>query len=361
MTFFSRLLPRLRRLRPALLPGLMLALGPALQARPRLHYAVEGNETPVALLRTGPATYLVTQQSVFRLEGRQFVRKYRAPARIQCAAAADTVLWLGTPEGVVALDPHGFRSRVLALPLPDVTPPNVVALFTDAHGSLWAGVNGLGVFRWAHGVCTQELTIPSVNAGVATADSSVWIATNLGLNRKQGAAWTRYNEEGVANHELPDNIVEKLLPDNAGNLWVVMSDALCVFEAAGQRSAAEAELPTVKFLGRPGNEVFSVAALPGTGRLFATAMGLLLLPNEPTRLASFAPATDKVEPQRRLVPLAPLPGAGTPMLLEVDKQHRLWLVGAEGIRVLTRLQVRRWVQANHPGQKTVATNPVLTD
>ncbi|MDB5269592.1 MAG: hypothetical protein JWP58_2632 [Hymenobacter sp.] len=350
------LLPRLKLffapLRPALLSVLLLSLAGTIAARPRPHYAVAGHETPVALLHAGKATYLVTERSVFRLEGAQFVRKAQTAQAIQCAALADTVLWLGTRAGVLRLNTATFRPRPVALPEAGAA-ANITALFRDARGSVWVGANGYGVFRWANGAFTQELKTPSINGGAATADSSVWIATSIGLSHKQHADWTRYNEEGVANQEIPDNIVEKLLPDNAGNLWVVMSDAICVFEAAGQRGAAEAELPTVKFLGRPGNEVFSVAALPGEGRLFATAMGLLLLPNEPASLASFAPSTDKVEPKRLLVPLPALPGAGNPVLIEVDKQQRLWLVSTEGVTVLTAKEFHRFAQA-HPTAKGAA-------
>lgn len=324
------------------------------QAGPRPHYAVEGHEKPVALLHAGKATYLVTQQSIFQLEGAQLVRKYQGEALIQCATAADTALWLGTSKGLLSLNTKSFRPHQQALPGADAA-PGITALFRDARGSMWVGANGRGVFRLATGTFVQELNTPAINGGVATADSSVWIATSIGLSRKQGTEWTRYNEEGVANHEIPDNIVEKLLPDNAGNLWVVMSDAICVFEGGGQRGQTEAELPTVKFLGRPGNEVFSVASLPGEGRLFATAMGLLLLPNEPASLASFAPSTDKVEPKRLLVSLPPLPGAGNPVLMQVDKQQRLWLVSESGITVLTSKQFHRFVQAQAAGKLLAGT------
>lgn len=324
---------------------LLLGFAATLQARPRPHYAVAGAEKPVALLHAGKATYLVTERGVFQLEGKEFVRKQQTASPIQCAAVADTVLWLGTHQGVLRLNTHTFRPRPLALPGTEA--PSITALFRDGRGDVWVGANGYGVFRWAQGAFTQELNTPAINGGVALADSTVWIATSIGLSRKQGAAWTRYNEEGVANHEIPDNIVEKLLPDNAGNLWVVMSDAICVFEGGGQRAAAEAELPTVKFIGRPGNEVFGVASLPGTGRLFATAQGLLLLPNEPAdHLASFAPATDKVEPKQLLVPLLLPTGAGNPALLQVDAQQRLWLVSNQGITVLTAKELRRLRQTN---------------
>ena len=332
-------------LRPALLSLLLLAFFSGAQARPRPHYTVAGHEKPVALLHAGKVTFLVTAHSVFRLEGAAFVRKAQVASAIQCAAMADTALWLGTQAGLLRLNTASFKMHPLRLLGTDAA-PSITAVFRDARGAMWVGANGQGAFRWANNAFVQELRTPAINGGVATADSSVWIATSIGLSRKQGGEWTRYNEEGVANREIPDNIVEKLLPDNAGNLWVVMSDAICVFEGGGRRGAAEEELPTVKFIGRPGNEVTGVAAVAGAGRLFATAQGLLLLPNEPAnKLAGFAPATDKMEPKRLLRPLALPPGTGNPVLLAVDRQQRLWLVSEVGVTVLTTKEFHRLAQA----------------
>ena len=136
----------------------------------------------VALLRAGKATYLVTAHSVFRLEGPRFVRKQQVTNPIQCAAMADTVLWLGTAQGVLRLNTQTFRPRPLALPGAEA--PSIMALFRDARGEIWVGANGYGVFRWANGLFVQELHTPAINGGVATADSSVWIATSIGLSRK---------------------------------------------------------------------------------------------------------------------------------------------------------------------------------
>ena len=342
------------RLRPALLSLLLLCFFSIAQGRPRPHYAVAGHEKPVALLHASHATFLVTAHSVFQLEGAAFVRKTQTTSPIQCAALADTALWLGTQAGVLRLNTTSFKTHPLNLPGTDTT-PSITAVFRDAGGTMWVGANGEGVFRWANNAFVQELRTPAINGGVATADSSVWIATSIGLSRKQGAEWSRYNEEGVANHEIPDNIVEKLLPDNAGNLWVVMSDAICVFEGGGRRGTAEEELPTVKFIGRPGNEVTGVAAVAGEGRLFATAQGLLLLPNEPAdKLAGFAPATDKVEPKRLLRPLALPPSTGNPVLLEVDRQQRLWLASEAGVTVLTAKEFHRLAQASTAANDTTA-------
>ncbi|MBD2769243.1 hypothetical protein IC235_15230 [Hymenobacter sp. BT664] len=346
-----RIISFIGRFLPAFFLSLtLLGLSMSGHARPRPSYAVAGNEKPVALLHVGKATYLVTQHSVFRLEGQQFVRHYQGEAPVQCAAVADTVLWLGTRQGLVRLNYQGFRPH--KQPLPGVEPfPSITALFRDARGTMWVGAYGQGVFHEKKGAFTQELNTPAINGGAATADSSVWIATNIGLSRKQHQDWTRYNEEGVANQEIPDNIVEKLLPDNVGNLWVIMSDAICVFEGQAQRSAAEAELPTVKFLGRPGNEVHSVAYLKGEGRLFATAMGLLLLPQEPANhLPSFTPSTDKIEQKQLLVPLPAPAGAGNPFLLEVDKQQRLWLVSEGKVTVLTAKEFHQLVHSRNGAQ-----------
>ncbi len=323
-----------RPLCAGLLLAFSLAAGAPLLARPRPSYALAGHEKPVALLHAGKATLVVTEHSVWQLEGANFVRKYQSTSLVQCAAAADTVLWLGTRQGVVALGTRRFAPRPLALPGPTAE-ASITALFRDAQGALWVGANGLGVFRQAaDGALVPELRTPAINGGAATPDSSVWIATNIGLSRRQGPEWTRYNEEGVANHEIPDNIVEKLLPDNAGNLWVIMSGGICVFEGLGKRAAAEAELPTVRYLGQPGNEVFAVAYLRGEGRLFATAIGLLLLPPEPA--ATFAPAaTDQVETKQLLRPVPNPTGTTNPTLLHLDAQQRLWLVSADAVTVLT--------------------------
>ncbi len=327
-------------------------LAQAAPASPRPRYLLPpGGAPPVALLRTGPATYLVTQRAVLRLDGSRFVAIYESVAPIQCAALADTGLWLGTRQGLLKLDVRRQLARPRPLPEVPAATADIRAVFRDLGGALWVGVFGAGVFHEVRGQLMRELSTPAISAGLATADSSIWIGTNIGLSRKRTprAEWTRYNEEGVANQEIPDNLIEKLLPDNAGNVWAVMSDAICVFEATGQRGATEAELPTAKFLGQPGNELLSVAFVPGAGRLFATAQGLLLLPVTPaTKAGAPLPApeasTDRVQPQRLLRPLPPPPGAtAPPRLLWFDNQRRqLWLVSAAEVGVLSAKEVRAW-------------------
>jgi hypothetical protein len=341
MLVFTRLAGAARPLRPhlALLCWLLLAAPATALARPP-HYALPNSETPVALLPVGRATYLVTTHEVLDLSGRQPVLRYHSAAPVRCALATDSVLWLGTEQGLLRLrigrGSAAWVARPLALPTPAGAAP-VTALAREAGGAVWAGFGGYGVYQVAGNELVSTLRIPAITAGLATADSSVWIGTNLGLHRWQHGAWTRYNEEGVANHEIPDNLVEKLLLDNSGSLWVFMSDAITVFEhTAAHAPASAGHLPTVKYLGRPGNEVYSVAYLPGRGHVFATAMGLLLLPTQaPGELAHFDSATDKVETPQVLVPLA-VAGAAVagPCLLHIDARQRIWVVQAGSVRVL---------------------------
>jgi len=331
--------------------GLLVAAG-SLPLRAQTQYAVEGNEKPVALLRSRKETYLVTQQSVFRLERKQFVRKYQSAVPIQCAAQTDTVLWLGTSRGAFRLNTRQFSARAQALPTTEPA-ANITTLFQDATGDVWLGVAGEGALRYAQGAMHRELSIPSVNTGLATADSSVWIGTNIGLNRWHRRQWTRYNEEGVANHEIPDNIVENLLLDTSGNLWVLMSTGISVFPGGTQ--AAVEHLPTVTFIGKPGNEVYSVAYLSGLGHVFATAMGPLLLPTEPAgHFESFEPATDQVTPRQVLVPLPSMTTSAAspqnPALIQVDERQRVWLVSAGAVSVWTAKAFRRFAQPKaNPG------------
>ena len=319
--------------RPTILLVLLLlvagSLAAPLQAHPR-RYAVPGHELPVALLPAGRATYLVTEHGVLRQQGRQFVRCYQSPAPISCALAADTVLWLGTRQGLVQLSPRTWQARPVALlPAPAGQSP-VTALLRDAAGAVWAGVAGYGAYQQTAGGQWQAmLPVPTINAGLLMPDGAVWLGTDTGLHRWQRGEWTRYNEEGVANHEIADNIVERLLPDNAGNLWVVMADALSVFAPAG----APAEVPTVRYLGRPGNALYGVAHVPGRGHVFATALGLLLLPTQPTgALLSPESGTDQVETPQLLVPFA-LPATAAPRLLRVDARQRVWVVSADEVSV----------------------------
>lgn len=340
------------------LTALLLAAGlPAALAQAPRHYPLPTPEKPVSLLAAGPRTYLVTETSVWELSHGQLQRRYQSPAPISCALMlGDTALWLGTRQGLLALGTRTFGARPLPVAAAGA-PAAVTTLFRDGAGGLWVGTAGYGLFRAEPGQpLAPALSVPTINAGLVGPDSSVWVGTNLGLYRQQHGTWKRYNEEGVANLEIPDNLVENLLLDNVGNLWVIMSESISVFEAAHHAEAdGHGHLPTVRFVGRPGNVVYGVAYLSGQGRLFATAEGLLLLPHEQPAepLASLPTQTDQIAPQQLLRPVLPPPGAGNPRLLQLA-HGRAWLVSETGITVLKEKVLRRYVQVQATAPSGVA-------
>ncbi len=298
-------------------------------------YALPAPEVPVALLAGGPHPFLVTQQGVWECQGRQLRLRYRSPLPLTAALlTGPDELWLGTTKGPRRLSLRTGQAQTL----PAAPSAPVTALLRDAAGHLWLGLAGHGAYELTGDSLVMRLRIPGISAGLATADGAVWLGTNLGLHRYQAGQWTRYNEEGVANHEIPDNLVEKLLPDGTGRVWVVMSEAICLLDTnpAPATGANHDELPTARFVGQPGNTVRSVIYAPGQGWVLATDLGLLLLPGrqpqaEPAGFTATT-ATDEIAPQRLLRPLPTGPGPH-PALVQRDSHGRLWLASEAGLTV----------------------------
>lgn len=329
---------------PKFLLLLLLLLAARLAPAQAPRYALPAPEAPVALLPAGAHAYLVTRQGVWERRGRHLLPRYRSPLPLTAAVlAGPDELWLGTTQGLRRLSLRtGQVQPLAAAPAAPVT-----ALLRDATGHLWVGLAGHGAYELAGDSLVTRLRIPGISAGLATADGAVWLGTNLGLHRYQAGQWTRYNEEGVANHEIPDNLVEKLLPDGAGRVWVVMSEAVCLLDAAPAVTSHD-ELPTARFVGQPGNAVHSVAYVPGQGWVLATDLGLLVLPGSQPQAepAGFtpAPATDEIAPQRLLRPL-PTGTGPRPTLVQRDAHGRLWLASEAGLTVWPARTLRQLAAA----------------
>jgi ligand-binding sensor domain-containing protein len=215
------------------------------------------------------------------------------------------------------------------------------------------GAEAYGAFKLADDQFEKVLGAFPVNAGAVTQDSSVWIGTNTGLHQLKDKQWVRYNEEGVTNFEIPDNIVERLLVDNLNNLWVILSEGITVFEAKQHSSSSNGHIPSLKFIGKPQNSVYSVIYVNQQGYVFATGMGLLFLPTgQSDHLSKLeqSPTTDIVA-NRQMLHLIQLPGKdkGTmdfshPVILRSDKRNNFWLVDQQGISMLTNKNIAKLLQ-----------------
>src|SRR4029077_9482119 len=97
----------------------------------------------------------------------------------------------------------------------------VKALCAAKDGSLWIGTNGRGMLHLQNGVFTvyttddglSDNTIRSINEG---RDGSIWIATDLGLDRLQNGKFIMYGTgDGLTSFSI-----RAIHEDRNGTLWV---------------------------------------------------------------------------------------------------------------------------------------------
>lgn len=158
----------------------------------------------------------------------------------------------------------------------------VRSITADPSGNILIGTEMNGLYRICNKRSEKLNDFLTLNCIAVTSDSSIWAGTNTGLYRFHGQQKTQYMEEGVANFEIPDNLVENLIVDKTTNLWVIMSDAICKFSIKNDRktSSDQSHIASLTYVGKPNNKVLHIESLKGTGLIFSTTSGLLLLSSE---------------------------------------------------------------------------------
>jgi signal transduction histidine kinase/ligand-binding sensor domain-containing protein len=135
----------------------------------------------------------------------------------------DGGLWVGTSDrGLVHV--HQRQTDVFSLP-DGLTGDDVLALFQDREGSVWAAtLNGLDRFREV-AVSTlsvrQGLSSAAVGSVLADRDGSVWLGTYGGLNRWNDGRITivrtgSEKRDGKLNALAPNSLFQ----DDRGQIWV---------------------------------------------------------------------------------------------------------------------------------------------
>ncbi|HET6992798.1 MAG TPA: two-component regulator propeller domain-containing protein, partial [Bacteroidia bacterium] len=130
-----------------------------------------------------------------------------------------SVLWIGTGYGIAKLKGN-YISNYVNLNYYPFQHPAISCIHVDGAGQKWFGIyssfikfDGEG---WNKFIYPQ---IPSSTVNQVTTDhqGNVWIATTAGIGKYNGTTWTVYN---TSNSGLPNNNVQCLAFDNAGNMWV---------------------------------------------------------------------------------------------------------------------------------------------
>ena len=132
------------------------------------------------------------------------------------AQTSDGDIWLGTRDaGLFRL--RGKQTSAIAEGLPDL---KVNALVPAGTNELWVGTDA-GVVRW-DGAKLTKTGVPRSLDGIAALamtvdrDSNLWVGTN-------SRGLLRVNAQGVASLEQPDRsnyAVTAIFEDREGNLWV---------------------------------------------------------------------------------------------------------------------------------------------
>lgn len=231
------------------------------------------------------------------------------------------VLWFGGNRGLFARSPDGKVRRFSDRDgLPDTF---VRALWEDRDGNLWVGTNA-GVARFDGARFTSPLDggaeSDMVRCLFEDREGNLWVGSNSGLTRYRDAAFTVYGKSEGLPSEEPNTIFQ----DRAGRIWAGFHDA-----GLAQLSPGGARFYTTRD-GLPTNEIFSIRQGASGDLLIASRAGFVRMrdgrfttyvpPDELSRLTVF----DALEDAGGVVWLATPGGLGRLS----GKEYRVVVPGA---------------------------------
>ena len=139
-------------------------------------------------------------------------------------------------------------------------------------GGLLFGAAASATAQYRFDVWTSDNGLPqnSINSIIQTRDGYLWLATNAGLVRYDGVAFTVFN---TANSKgLRDNSINRLCEDGNGDLWLGTEGGLVIKRTNGFTTYTTAD-------GLPSNRVFDVQAASDGRLVIGTSGGFVCRKN----------------------------------------------------------------------------------
>jgi ligand-binding sensor domain-containing protein/signal transduction histidine kinase len=169
-------------------------------------------------------------------------RRLPAPSIFTMSWEADDVLWIGTSHGLFKYLRASRIFKPVKLEEPDRNEPaeiNIEAVRVDRFRSVWVGTEDRGIFRLDqppgeppriqhysnHLDEPTSLSDNRINVLFEDRSGIFWVGTfGGGLNRfdRERDSFTRF----TTHDGLPDNVIEGILEDSAGRLWVSSRSSL---------------------------------------------------------------------------------------------------------------------------------------
>jgi len=177
-------------------------------------------------------------------------------------------LWMGAADTLCTYDLVTDQFRAYKAKSPGLN--EIDAIAEDSDGVLWIGSSHFGLYRFEpvtgtfeafrHSDAAGSLSDDVVNAVLVDHSGTVWVGTPDGLNRLDRATkrFVTYRERDG----LPSSIVNGIVEDGRGHLWVATSYGLSHFDQTSQsfanyfRSSGVFDNLTGAWMGRSGRLLF---------------------------------------------------------------------------------------------------------
>lgn len=174
--------------------------------------------------------WLGTPAGLFAFDGNEYTRWVRPDSiaeEVPVTALFEDqggTLWVGYADGGICKWKNRFIGLTLWTP-EEGLPKSRITGFAYASGNFWIATYGEGAYVWRqnrmyHFGTEDGLPSPEIYCLTADARHRIWVGTDAGLTELQFHGDYQKKARQISPRLLPDQIVQTLLPDKKGHLWI---------------------------------------------------------------------------------------------------------------------------------------------